>query len=593
MSNPMISCTSCDYKCKTKPTMKRHVTTTHTSQKEKQSKKAKKRTISSFNCPECKSNFDTRYKMKKHVINEHEEKKEQTDVYDSPPRKIAKMVDSNDKITEYDDKENLNMDTEEVKDETITEKSEAEKAIEAKESVDILRLKVRLITQNKKMLRNNQDIEHFKKEADFALDHIKFLRKVLEQKNELITKLKVKLNKRKHPKPIRITKLQKEPNLPMVEELEETEQVSIGSKPENSYIFECPPCDIFFKNINDMMKHKADHNHTCQKCGSYFDDVSQLKEHMLLHEQHDGEQEKGPSKEVHEEMETDSVSKSIDTSSSDDGQYTCNDCSYQTNTNVNLQNHIRETKHSVNKTNYHICEICGTEHESLSEFKIHMVSHKSKYKCELCEVSFINKSDLRQHMRRIHKILREDWDKIQSENSTLNDRMNSDTNQNNTQTLEETNKHENDPQLNKISCHLCKLKFRNRNELTDHKREAHKTFKPCRNMDDCEYGDKCYFNHNAVPEGMLRCFQCGTEFNTLNKLMIHRKNIHGNVQTCKKYLNNECQREDTCWWSHRSDNLLEDFPQVKQRANPPIETPSQTNMILNMINVLNTMLTKM
>ena len=110
--------------------------------------------------------------------------------------------------------------------------------------------------------------------------------------------------------------------------------------------------------------------------------------------------------------------------------------------------------------------------------------------------------------------------------------------------------------------------FPSRNTLLTHKADTHKTFKPCRDPVNCVYQNGCYFSHVPVSTGKVRCFQCGEEFETKNTLMIHRK-IHGAVRVCTKLMNSQCDRGESCWWSHDMNKRV--FQQVKENLPPPIQ----------------------
>ena len=107
--------------------------------------------------------------------------------------------------------------------------------------------------------------------------------------------------------------------------------------------------------------------------------------------------------------------------------------------------------------------------------------------------------------------------------------------------------------------------------MTKHRRETHYTFKPCRNIISCIFEEECVVNHDPIPVGLHRCFQCGNDYSSKNEMMIHRKNAHEGVKTCKNYLQNKCQRDTECWWKH--DNNSEenlDFQQNPVNLAPPI-----------------------
>ena len=120
---------------------------------------------------------------------------------------------------------------------------------------------------------------------------------------------------------------------------------------------------------------------------------------------------------------------------------------------------------------------------------------------------------------------------------------------------------------NMFKCNFCEKVFSSRNTLLTHKSDTHKTFKPCRDPVNCVYQSGCYFSHVPVTTGKIRCFQCGEEFENKNTLMIHRK-IHGRVRLCTKLTDSQCDRGESCWWSHNMNDQV--FQQVTENLRPPI-----------------------
>ena len=101
----------------------------------------------------------------------------------------------------------------------------------------------------------------------------------------------------------------------------------------------------------------------------------------------------------------------------------------------------------------------------------------------------------------------------------------------------------------KYKCKSCGKDFKSKGELKGHMASEHKTFKPCDHMNNCEYGDACYFSHTPVREGHHRCFDCGEEFSTKYKVMVHRKSNH-KTGTCRLFLSGNCTYGDRCVFTH-------------------------------------------
>ena len=131
----------------------------------------------------------------------------------------------------------------------------------------------------------------------------------------------------------------------------------------------------------------------------------------------------------------------------------------------------------------------------MSELREHMKRHDAKIalKCNICNQELNSKSQIRNHMRQVHEILREDWNQIQSENSTVEERLD--------QRQETAN----------IQCNFCESKFTNKYNMWQHRKENHQSHKPCRNFPNCKYAGRSVYSHRILPEGKVRCYECGNE----------------------------------------------------------------------------------
>ena len=45
------------------------------------------------------------------------------------------------------------------------------------------------------------------------------------------------------------------------------------------------------------------------------------------------------------------------------------------------------------------------------------------------------------------------------------------------------------------TCNFCQETFSMKKDLMTHRKIKHVTYKPCRNMSNCTYGDNCFFSH--------------------------------------------------------------------------------------------------
>ena len=108
-------------------------------------------------------------------------------------------------------------------------------------------------------------------------------------------------------------------------------------------------------------------------------------------------------------------------SEKDDGDNTCEDCPFQTNSESCMDNHIKQTKHmsrhNKEMVEDYICKKCGTECETGKELGVHMGGHTGDQQCDFCNMEFMTRHLLRRHMRYNHNINIEDSYKIQTNDS--------------------------------------------------------------------------------------------------------------------------------------------------------------------------------
>ena len=190
--------------------------------------------------------------------------------------------------------------------------------------------------------------------------------------------------------------------------------------------------------------------------------------------------------------------------------------------------------------------------------------------CEICELEFTTRKDIRQHMRVAHGVLREDWEHLQSENNEQVQRVIQGLEQSlrTEQELEQrteqeevhiTDGHQNEePGQGRKQCNHCETVCNTKREMTMHMKMQHFSHKPCRNLSHsdptkrCTYGQDCAYSNVPIPEGKFRCFDCGRVFNTFSDMMTHRKTKHENVQICQKFHQVKTHRFFSHEWKCRS-----------------------------------------
>lgn len=339
-------------------------------------------------------------------------------------------------------------------------------------------------------------------------------------------------------------------------------------------LYKCKHCDDEFDNNGKLERHII-YEHSINNC-MICDDTFNGEENLEIHtrEKHhnpeiETEQMSDSPSEINGIEENEDISEDTNNESEDDSdernnfQEECKKCKRTFIMKVLLENHmctddgIEDMAHiqETNEVKDYLCEMCGIECESNNQLKKHKKKHFHRNRCELCKTSCKTRGDLRQHMRVIHKILREDWEHIQSDKSTLTERteevlkyqcdrcdnefvkkaqleshiMNDHVKElltNNSDHMQTNRTEQMDPQFTSITCNICKKAFISRTDLTKHRQNEHKTYQPCRNVNNCEYGIVCHYSYQPIPDNRYKCFQCGQEFISWKFMMEHRKNTH-------------------------------------------------------------------
>ena len=181
------------------------------------------------------------------------------------------------------------------------------------------------------------------------------------------------------------------------------------------------------------------------------------------------------------------------------------------------------------------CEFCEKRFDSNNQLKKQMQDHGTDgdWNCDECHYQTNEKSNLSKHI---------------------------DITKHSSKKLESTNK-----QKNKFACNFCVESFISVVDLTKH-RTTHKTFKPCKNLPNCQYKNDCIFNHEKIENNNVICYECGQTFNTLKEVMPHRKANH-KMNKCSKFMKNECKFNDSnCWYRH-------DAKQKSEKNKMEIQSP--------------------
>ena len=138
------------------------------------------------------------------------------------------------------------------------------------------------------------------------------------------------------------------------------------------------------------------------------------------------------------------------------------------------------------------CSECDKKFSKKEHMRNHQKSHEMA--CSMCEKLFRNSRVLQRHVASDH-------DEMICHSQCEGGRC----------TREET---ENPQTIITHKCNFCEMFFPSKNTLSTHRMDVHRSFKPCRDITNCQYQLGCYFSHIPITAGMVRCYQCGEEFNS-------------------------------------------------------------------------------
>ncbi|KAK3085749.1 hypothetical protein FSP39_008122 [Pinctada imbricata] len=164
-------------------------------------------------------------------------------------------------------------------------------------------------------------------------------------------------------------------------------------------------CDALSKLLIHKEIHGNDRPYTCDTCGKCFKQLSQMKNHQIIHEEvkNAGSEEKWYNekkcaicKRVFANKKC--LDKHIQAVHGKDKPFACTFCSYTSARKAMLQLHIRT--HTQEKP----CEICGYSCGDHNSMRRHRMRHSGQkpYKCKLCPYTCIQAISLKMHMKNKH-----------------------------------------------------------------------------------------------------------------------------------------------------------------------------------------------
>ena len=204
------------------------------------------------------------------------------------------------------------------------------------------------------------------------------------------------------------------------------------------------------------------------------------------------------------------------------------------------------------------CEVCKKTFNRTNALKTHIKSHTTDgdWNCKDCSFQTYSQENLKIHKQKAHPEMRATAyspGRPQRERGQVDDKTSAGfrkTSQSNT-------------------CNSCETEFVYKIDLKKHVCETHRTFKPCRNLKSCSYGERCNFNHREYPEGSHVCYECGDFYKTLHDLMRHRKQSH-TVPVCREFLRKSCDYSgEDCYYKHTNNSQPQAPHEESQVRNQP------------------------
>ena len=178
------------------------------------------------------------------------------------------------------------------------------------------------------------------------------------------------------------------------------------------------------------------------------------------------------------------------------GKFRCQTCGYTRNTKHQLERHVRER---------------------------HEYTEEEPFLCRNCSYKGNNMDDLNNHIMQEH----------------VTDNSMSPENNEDPQIITHE-PHESNGDL-PIHCDMCNKPFRTMRELSHHMSFDHKSYKPCHYFKEgkCDVDGECRYNHEILKPGQEICYKCGLKFKSKSDLLRHIEEKHGH-EICHRYLQNKC-----------------------------------------------------
>ena len=573
--NNSIGCEMCEFTCQSKPSLKRHMATTHAIPvKRNLTRSYLKRKLpdKKEKCDICGRMFVNLkgidiHKKRIHPVDVDNLKKPipRSDSVKSPPPKKheqdVKLIVNPRKVDKQEPEKT-------PPEESMDTQLDPEKYMEIEEDLRLARLEVGQLKRENELLRHinkTQTENHAKKVTHIEGENISAI-KVFEVEYNKALKEIARLQKENH------LLIAREEVITSVMDNEKDECIlNIKCKGDCEHlvkevIHRCTQCSNRFQNKTAMEQHMKEvhkEHPNCPFCSVSFTSLNVLRKHI---------------DETHPEITATNV-EPVPTSASASA-------AAQPTETLTLEPSQEEVSNSPQETQED--ELQGQDEQEDEQEQgdnwHEQGRHGGKFRCQTCGYTRNTKHQLERHVRELHENTEEET--FMCRNCSYHGIGMDDLNNHIMQEHVTDNdiSHENNENT-QIICDLCNKHVWTKRELTNHVNSDHKSNKPCHYFkeDKCDLDDECRYRHIKLKQGEETCYKCGKIFKSKRDLLRHIEQAHGH-EICHRYLRNECTARK-CLFTHSRPNAssaqertppVEAQPQVFQ--SPPIAQMSQLSM---------------
>ncbi|XP_045169858.2 zinc finger protein 112-like [Mercenaria mercenaria] len=168
--------------------------------------------------------------------------------------------------------------------------------------------------------------------------------------------------------------------------------------------FQCDLCPKSYKYQGHLESHKASHQEVkpfyCEMCGKGYVTITLLKHHSMMHH---SDSKPCVCSICGASFITNYKLKRHMTKHTGEKSVQCDLCGMGFSTRYNLSVHIQGVHKRENRF---ACQQCGKQFMTNYQLKVHTMKHSGErpYKCALCRAEYIERKELRRHLKKVHNL---------------------------------------------------------------------------------------------------------------------------------------------------------------------------------------------